>query len=153
MWFWNPFWYAIDGPQSSIYSQTYIADHTSCKPGEKYQWGFSYIFLFMVSIFNFVWSCIMVAMWLDTRRRSRVYRSGRRPGLLRSIIEYSAAIREEIGKEAEDLEEEELRERLREGGTALVVPEQELRIRRVDTRDEGLRERGWKKILTRGSTF
>jgi hypothetical protein len=107
----------------------------------------------MISIFNFVWSCIMVGMWLDTRRGSRVYRSGKRPGLLRSIIEYSAAIREEVGKEAEDLKEEELMERLREGGAALVVPEQELRIRRADTRDGGVRERGWKKRLTSGSTF
>jgi hypothetical protein len=90
-----------------------MLSQSSCKPGETYQWGFSYIFLFMVSIFNFIWSCIMVGMWLDTRRRSRVYKSGRRPGLLRSVVEYAAAIREEIGEQAGDLEEEELRQRLR----------------------------------------
>lgn len=95
----------------------------------------------------------MVAMWFDTRRSSRVYKSGRRPGFLQSIIEYSAAIREEVGKEAEYMGEEELKERLREGGAALVVPEQELRVRRADTRHDGVRERGWRKRLTGGSTF
>jgi hypothetical protein len=49
----------------------------------------------------------MVGMCLSTRRRSRVYRSGRRPCLLRSVVEYAAAIHEEIGDQAGIEEEEE----------------------------------------------
>jgi hypothetical protein len=131
-----------------------MLSQSSCKPGETYQWGFSYIFLFMVSIFNFIWSCIMVGMWLDTRRRSRVYKSGRRPGLLRSVVEYAAAIREEIGEQAGDLEEEELRQRLRGSRGRLVVPKDEVKVRRVEANKGELVERkGWKRSLTRGSTF
>ncbi|KAH7068106.1 hypothetical protein BKA63DRAFT_521152 [Paraphoma chrysanthemicola] len=142
-----------DCRQSDLYSNIYMLSHTSCKPGETYQWGFSYIFLFMISIFNFVWSCIMVGMWMDTRRGSRVYKSGRRPGLLRSIIEYAAAVREEIGNGIEDLEEEELKEKLRTSKGKLLVPKEELKVRRVETGEEGLTRRGWKRSLTRGSTF
>ncbi|KAI4669570.1 uncharacterized protein J4E79_001615 [Alternaria viburni] len=133
------------------YMGQYLLDHGSCNPSETYQWGFSYIFLFMVSIFNFVWVCIMVGMWLDTRRGSMMYRSGRRPGLLRSIMDYSAAIREELGNEANYLEEDELRKRLTQSRGALVVEKRELRVTRTSTGE--MTKRGWKRGLTSGSTF
>ncbi|RYN25910.1 hypothetical protein AA0115_g7369 [Alternaria tenuissima] len=136
------------------YDAAYLLEHGSCKPSETYQWGFSYIFLFMVSIFNFIWVCIMVGMWLDTRRGSRMYRSGRRPGLLRSIIEYSAAIREELGSEADYLEEDDLRKRLTQSNGALVVEKAELRVTRTSM-STGVKttKGGWKRNLTKGSTF
>ncbi|KAF1849331.1 uncharacterized protein K460DRAFT_331184 [Cucurbitaria berberidis CBS 394.84] len=145
--------FAINGRQGDLYNATYLQQNGSCKPSDTYQWGFSYIFLFMVSIFNFVWSCIMVGMWLDTCRGSRMYKSGRRPGLLRSIMDYSAAVREELGTEVEYLEEEELRQRLRDSGGALLVPKTELRVARASTGQDGGRQRSWKRSLTKGSTF
>jgi hypothetical protein len=146
--------YAFEKRPDTNHSYTgyYLLDHGSCKPSETYQWGFSYIFLFMVSIFNFIWVCIMVGMWLDTRRGSMMYRSGRRPGLLRSIMEYSAAIREELGTEADHLDEDELRKRLTESRGALVVEKSDLRVTRTSTGEE-TRKRGWKRSLTSGSTF
>ncbi|KAI4906904.1 hypothetical protein J4E90_010107 [Alternaria incomplexa] len=145
--------YAFETRPDANHSYTgyYLLDHGSCKPSETYQWGFSYIFLFMVSIFNFVWVCIMVGMWLDTRRGSMMYRSGRRPGLLRSIMDYSAAIREELGAEANYLEEDELRKRLTQSRGALVVEKRELRVTRTSTGERT--KRGWKRGLTSGSTF
>jgi len=148
----NQFAFAFEDRSTDFYNSSYLLEHGSCKPSDTYQWGFSYIFLFMVSIFNFLWTCIMAGMWLDTRRGSRMYRSGRRPGLLRSIMDYSAAIREELGAEAEYLEEGELKKRLRQSGSALVVPKSELKIRRVDA-GEDLAGKSWKRRLTRGSTF
>ena len=146
-------YYSISGRYGEQYNSTWIKDHSSCKPSETYQWGFSYIFLFMVSIFNFLWSAIMICMWLDTRRASRMYKSGRRPGLLRSVLDLSAAVRDELGAEAEHLEEEELRQRLTDSGGALHVPKDELRVRRVGTAEFGTRKRTWTGKLTRGSTF
>ncbi|PSN66227.1 hypothetical protein BS50DRAFT_677478 [Corynespora cassiicola Philippines] len=131
-------YYSYEGRQGNIYNASYIFTHGSCKPSETYQWGFSYIFLFMVAIFDFVWSCIMVGMWLDTRRSSRMYKSGRRPGLLRSIIDISGAIREELsGSDLDAMEEDELRRRLRESGGALLVPKQELKVSRTGTGEFG----------------
>ena len=149
----NEQFYTISGRYGDLYNSSYIKSHSSCKPSETYQWGFSYIFLFMVSIFNFLWSVIMVCMWLDTRRASRMYKSGRRPGLLRSVLDLSAAVREELGPEAEILEEEELREKLVGSGGALCVPKEELRVRRTDTGELGTRKRMWTRKLTGGSTF
>lgn len=145
--------FAFEQRGSDIYTPTYLVEHGSCKPSEEYQWGFSYIFLFMMSIFNFIWACIMVGMWLDTRRGSRMYKSGRRPGLLRSIMDFSAAIREELGIESEYLEEDELQRRVRDSGGALVVPKTELRVTRADTMEGGGRKRSWGRRLTKGSTF
>ncbi|KAJ5058261.1 hypothetical protein PSV09DRAFT_2408878 [Bipolaris maydis] len=144
---------AFESLPTDTYNTSYLLEHGSCQPSETYQWGFSYIFLFMVSIFNFIWTCIMIGMWLDTRLSSRMYKSGRRPGLLRSIMDYSAAIRQELGTEAEYLEENCLRKRLKQSGGALIVPSGELRITRVDTGESGMRERDWRRRLLKGSTF
>ena len=114
--------------------------------------GFSYIFLFMMSIFNFVWTCIIVGMWLDTVYNSRMYKSGRRPGLLRSILDIAEAIKQEIG-DHDTAEEEELKRMLNVSGGALIVPKGELRIARVDSEEIGLKKRGWRRRLTKGSTF
>jgi hypothetical protein len=146
-------YYTIGDRQGDIYNSTYILSHSSCKPSETYQWGFSYIFLFMMSVFNFIWSTIMVCMWMDTRRSSRMYKHGRRPGLLRSIMELSAVIRQELGTgELEYLEEDELKGRLARSGGALLVPRNELRVARVAADGVHLR-RSWKRSLTKGSTF
>lgn len=94
----------------------------------------------------------MAGMWMDTRIRSRMYRSGRRPGLLRSILDIAEAIRDEVG-ENECAEEEELKRLLNNSGGALVVPRGELRVARVAGEDGDGRERGWRRRLTKGSTF
>lgn len=153
--------YSLDASEASrqgpIFPASYVHTHGSCKPSETYQWGFSYIFLFMISIFNFVWSCIMVGMWMDTRRYSRMYKIGRRPGLLRSILDVAAAMREDVGEDGphgDVLSEKELKRRLNESGGSLVVPRGELRIAREGGVGDGeLRKRSWKRRLTRGSTF
>jgi hypothetical protein len=54
--------YAFGSRQLDMYNVTYLLEHGSCKPSEIYQCAFSYIFLFMVSVFNFVWTCIVVGM-------------------------------------------------------------------------------------------
>ncbi|KAJ4351316.1 uncharacterized protein N0V89_006655 [Didymosphaeria variabile] len=143
--------------QGLIFPASYLHTHGSCKPNETYQWGFSYIFLFGIFIFNFVWSCIMVGMWMDTRMHSRMYRTGRRPGLLRSILDIATAMREEVGEDEPNgdvLDEKEIRRKLTDSGGALVVPKKELRIARDGGVGDGeLRERSWKRRLTKGSTF
>lgn len=155
-------WYSLsyDGnPESArqgdYYNASYVLSHGSCKPSETYQWGFSYIFLFMVSIFNFIWSCIMVGMWFDTTRGSRMYKAGKRPGLLRSIMDLSAAIREELGDRVDQMSEEEIRDGLRDSEGKLFVPERELRIGRTTGREptELTRKRTWRSAITKGSTF
>jgi hypothetical protein len=98
----------------------------------------------------------MVGMCLSTRRRSRVYRSGRRPCLLRSVVEYTAAIHEEIGDQAGIEEEEELRERLRGSRGRLMVPKAEVKVRRVEVDKwykRGGEKLGGKRSLMTGSTF
>lgn len=92
-------------------------------------------------------------MWLDTRRASRTYKSGRRPGLLRSVLDLAAAVREELGARADYMEENELREGLANSGGALCVPKDELRVRRTEEREFVVRKRTWTGRLTEGSTF
>ena len=139
-----------DGQPYKMYHFNYMLEHSSCQTTETYQWGFSYIFMFMVSIFNFIWSCIMVGMWFDTSRASKMYKSGRRPGLLRSVLDLSRVIQEELGDAADRMEEDELRKSLTESGGHLLVPKDELRVARTRVPEAELkRKRKW----TKGSTF
>ncbi|KAF1967900.1 hypothetical protein BU23DRAFT_592442 [Bimuria novae-zelandiae CBS 107.79] len=149
-------WYSLSASrQSPMVPASYVYTHSSCKPSDTYQWGFSYIFLFMMAIFNFVWTCIVVGMWLDTRLNSRMYRSGRRPGLLRSILDVADAMREELGRgeEVDSAREEELEKMLNESGATLVVDREELKVVRVGGAEREMIKMGWRRRLTKGSTF
>lgn len=82
-----------------------------------------------------------------------MYRSGRRPGLLRSVLDLSAAVRDELGTKAEKMSEEELRRELTASEGALVVPKGELKIVRTGTGDGRTKKRTWRSNVTNGSTF
>jgi len=86
-----------------------------------------------------------------------MYRNGRRPGLLTSVMEYAAAIRDELGSKAGCMSEGQLRKELTESGGVLVVEKDVLRVGRTAMGMEswGVREgkRGWRRRLTSGSTF
>lgn len=114
--------------------------------------GFSYIFLFMVSIFNFVWSCIMAGMWMDTRIHSRMYQTGRRPGLLRSILDIADAMKQELGSNCR-AEEGTLKRVLNKSGGALIVSSEELIVARTTPEEKNQRKSEWRRRLTKGSTF
>lgn len=81
-----------------------------------------------------------------------MYKSGRRPGLLKSILDVSEAMKEELGGSADKLEEEELRSALTDSGGALVVSKSDMKVARRET-DTGIRQRSWRRNLTKGSTF
>jgi hypothetical protein len=140
----------MSGQAFRMYDFNYMLEHSTCQPTDTYQWGFSYIFMFMVSIFNFIWSYIMVGMWFDTSRASKMYKSGRRPGLLRSVLDLSRVIREELGDAAERMDEDDLRSSLTASGGHLLVPKSELRIARTTVDEVELRRR---RKWTKGSTF
>ena len=84
-----------------------------------------------------------------------MYKAGRRPGLLRSIMDISAAIRDELGNQVDGMSVDEIRKGLSDSEGRLVVPEDELKVGRVDgwRRTEGVRKRSWKMKVTKGSTF
>ncbi|KAF2817787.1 uncharacterized protein BDZ99DRAFT_514004 [Mytilinidion resinicola] len=135
------------------YKATYTPGNTCASTAH---WGFSYIFLSMISTHNYVWSTILAGTWIDAARKSRMYKAGRRLGLLRSVMDLSYAIREELGTKVQDFSEEELKTHLRESDGAMVVSSHELRVARdctVDFRNEqkhGRRE--WARIRA-GSSF
>ena len=94
----------------------------------------------------------MAGMWMDTRIHSRMYHTGRRPGLLRSILDISDAMKQELGNRCGE-EEENLKKVLNESRGALIVPTDELKVARTTTREENRRKGAWRQRLTKGSTF
>lgn len=62
-------------------------------------------------------------------------------------------MREELGNEADVLERKDLRRRMTKRGGALIMPKDELRVRRPEREEWRKRKRLWKGESTRGSTF
>ncbi|KAK4224305.1 hypothetical protein QBC38DRAFT_458461 [Podospora fimiseda] len=51
---------------NEVYTLTYIQENGRCQPdSDTYQWGFSYIQLFIVSIIIFIWSVGITILWLQ----------------------------------------------------------------------------------------
>ena len=101
--------------QNQTYGFFWLNDHVSCQSnGSTYQWGFSFLLLFIFCVFTMVWCLGMYAMWMDADQNSRVARSGQKPGgTFRSVIDLATAIREDLGDGAGHLSNGELDKRLK----------------------------------------
>lgn len=88
--------------RGTYYSEEYLEDHGFCKPSDnKYKWGFSYLLLFVIIILTYVWVGILTAMYVEIRRKGQLARYGRHLGLYRAVLDFSKAIREELGEDAQ----------------------------------------------------
>lgn len=77
------------------------------------QWGFSYEWMFVVSIVNSVWLVGLWILWLDCDINSEFCRKGRRLGIWRAVADISEALREELGPNICAYSEEELAQALK----------------------------------------
>lgn len=105
------------GYNNATYNRDYLKTNGLCLPDQTYQWGFSYLLLFIFCIIQFVWSFGMYIMWTDAYLSSRYHRAGRDMGLYRAVLDFSRTIEKNLGGEpnamGDDLiGDKELRQRL-----------------------------------------
>lgn len=96
----------------------------SCVPGNRYFWGFSIGWLWVVIISTTVWIWGMFGLWFDAQRYSILWRHGRRPGEYHNMLDISGALREQLGPDTNGYSEGELKEaieKLSPVGFAAVV--------------------------------
>ena len=100
---------------------------------QTYQWGFSYIQLNVMLIILFIWTWGVYFMWLKAHLTMRIRNRKGPSGDFKSIVELSEAIRaemEKLGKDVNDLTNDELKELSREqlrggkmGYVSSIMPE------------------------------
>ena len=82
---------------NATYDVAKIQAEGTCQQLETYQWGFSFLLLFVVMLFTAVWALGSYALWMDAYLNSRLERSPRDMGTLRAILDYAAAIEKDLG--------------------------------------------------------
>jgi hypothetical protein len=110
------------------YSTDDMARNLVCYPATEYQWGFSYLLLFIVSILNFIWVFIMFCLWRNAEHRSRLCKTGRKLGTFRAAMDLSSAIRAELGPDAETYSNNVLNKQLKQSSKGVSFVEGSLQV-------------------------
>ena len=92
------------------YTEEYILSQGVCQPEKTYQWGFSFLFLFVVLVFTIVVGAMLCAVWFDTH--GFIDSTGDPLGSFRAALLIAAAIKQELGDEAERMTNKELKREL-----------------------------------------
>ena len=84
------------------YPLDYMSQNGSCQPLGTYQWGFSFLLLFIFLLTLFIWSIGTYIFWLRAHHTLRVREIHEIPGEYKAVIELAAAMRREFSKEGKD---------------------------------------------------
>ncbi|KAL9618766.1 MAG: hypothetical protein Q9160_006560 [Pyrenula sp. 1 TL-2023] len=103
------------GNLNVTYDWYYIARNGYCSQQQNYKWGFSFLLLFIFCLCQAIWFMGMYTLYMDAYMESRFERAGRNMGTHRAALDFSKAIRKDMGEDAteEHVGETELRRRVR----------------------------------------
>lgn len=104
-----------------------------CQPSKQYQWGFSFLLLFIMSMLNVGFACTMYLLWLVAHRHSRADRSPRyKPHIWRAVMDMSKQARASAGVNAEDWDTDRLAKGLK--GKKMTIKDENLPASRSEER-------------------
>lgn len=84
------------------YDINYIKANGVCQQLSTYQWGFSFLLLFVFMLFTAVWALGTYVLWRDAYLNSRLDRASRDMGTLRAVLDYAATIKKDLGTASAD---------------------------------------------------
>jgi hypothetical protein len=87
----------------------------SCQQTATYQWGFSFLLLFIVLILFLIWIIGTYVLWLDAFLHSRFDIAKRDMGLYRAALDISSVIHSELDKDVDSLTPNRVLERMFRG--------------------------------------
>src|SRR2546421_70000 len=104
-------WQPFEGPNNVAftvsnsndkYDINYMQANGACQQLSTYQWGFSFLLLFVFMLFTAVWALGTYRLWMDAYLNSRFDRASRDMGTLRAVLDYAATIKKDLGTAAAD---------------------------------------------------
>jgi hypothetical protein len=89
---------------------TYTSDdmQTICQPDKTYQWGFSFLALLAFCVTTMVHAIIMYSLLLRTYLYSRKHRAGQSLGRFRAVMDFTDALKAQVGEDCTDKTEKQL---------------------------------------------
>ncbi|WDK12574.1 hypothetical protein CGRA01v4_03854 [Colletotrichum graminicola] len=120
---------------NEIYPLSYVKGYGSCQPTrerdsiaesvrESYEWGFSYLQLFILITLLLVWTLCIAYMWIKARLTMRMRRTYDVPKEYKGVLELSDAIRKQLQEsDPDDLSHNQLREEIKKrlGGGSIEL--------------------------------
>ena len=123
------------------YPFDYLSVNGTCQPLGTYQWGFSFLLLFIFLLTLLIWSIGTYIFWLEAHLTLKVRDIYEIPGKYKVVIRLGAAMQREFVKEGDDitcLEERQIISRIRrdlKGGTiendGAIIQQPQYRFREV----------------------
>jgi hypothetical protein len=104
-------WQQFEGPDNVAftvsnsndkYDINYMQANGACQQLSTYQWGFSFLLLFVFMLFTAVWALGTYILWMDAYLNSRFDRASRDMGTLRAVLDYAATVKTDLGTAAGD---------------------------------------------------
>jgi hypothetical protein len=80
------------------YDLDYLSKHGTCQPSGTYQWGFSFLLLFIFLVALFIWTIGIYVFWTWAHFSLRVHEIPEVPGEYKAIVELAAAMEREFDK-------------------------------------------------------
>jgi hypothetical protein len=123
--------YPFKGPDNVAYTVSnsndkydinYLLANGTCQQLNTYQWGFSFLLLFVLVLFAAVWALGTYVIWMDAHLHSRFDRASRDMGTLRAVLDYAAAIKKDLGTAAgKNVGDRQLKARIRRNRKRYMV--------------------------------
>jgi hypothetical protein len=89
----------IDQPDNRTYDIPYLKNNGRCQQQNTYQWGFSFLLLFIALLLSALWALGMWAMWLDAYYNSKIDAARERDmGSWRAVIDLAEGILGSLGE-------------------------------------------------------
>ena len=107
-----PIMYSVDGKAYEL--QDILHHRGSCVNSSDYQWGFSFLLLFLFLIVTIVWTLGMCVMYQDAYWNSRLDRIPRNLGLFRGVADVNKALKMDGVAPSDLASEKEIRQLLNE---------------------------------------
>lgn len=85
-----------------FYSEDTVKSRCSCDPLSTYNWGFSFLQLFIFLVLSAAWGFGMYILWMDSYLNCRLDRTKRSMGFERGILVYGAAMGKDMGPDPLD---------------------------------------------------
>jgi len=95
------------------YDYAWIFNTGKCEPSQTYQWGFSFLLVYIFAVATFVFNVFLYALSLRTCLYSRSKVQSKKFGKYKAVLALATAIRDSLGDDAEEMSEDVLSKRLK----------------------------------------
>lgn len=97
-----------------------LRDKGVCQPGKNYQWGFSFLLVFVFLIVTVLLFSVLYIIWCISKLRTTLDRTAQVFGNFRTIVEVNSLLQEKVGVGLESMTNEEIKNAVKQPDSKVV---------------------------------